>query len=152
MEHKPVIELQAIADVRPIEAPRAMSREERLERWIEALEANPTRKLRSLYEIEYLSPQERQECRSSNSPLTVAYEDPLLRAQGLKSDRVGDCLHFFELTDRQMHHAFCSCHVGRNFDAKQAAQRLRDLLPRNNPISSSSRSIVQRIGAFFAAR
>ena len=152
MEHKPVVELQAIADVKRVETPPAMSREERLERWIDVLETNPDRRLHSLYEIEYLSRDERQNCRATNSPLTVAYEDAVLRAQGLKSDRVGDCMQFFEMTDRQMHHAFCSCHVGRNFDAKEAAQRLRALLPAKNPISKASASIVQRIASFFAAR
>lgn len=152
MEHKKVVELQAIADVKPIDTPPAMNREERIERWIEVLEANPNRRLRSLYEIEYLSPAERQNCRTDNSPLSVAFEDPVLRAHGLKSDRIGDCLEFFELSDRQMHHAFCSCHVGRNFDTKHAAQRLRQILPRKNPISRASGNIVQHIRSFFAAR
>ena len=152
MEHKKVVELQAIADVKRIDTAPAMNREERIERWIEVLEANPKRRLRSLYEIEYLSPAERQNCRTDNSPLSVAFEDPVLRAQGLNSDRVGDCLQFFELSDRQMHHAFCSCHVGRNFDAKQAAQRLRQILPRRNSIRGGSGTIVQHIRSFFAAR
>lgn len=151
MEHKRVVDLQAIADVKPIEAAPPMSREERLERWIAVLEANPKRRLRSLYEIEYLSPNERQNCRTENSPLTVAYEDPVLRAQGLKSDRVGDCLEFFELTERQVHHAFCSCHVGSRFDANQAAERIRRFVPRSS-VSRGSGNFIRRITSFLAGR
>jgi hypothetical protein len=152
MEHKPVIELQAIADVQPVDTLPAMNREERLKRWIIVLEADPNRKLRSLQQIEYLSEHERQAYRSHMSPLTVAYQDPVLRAQGLNSDRIGDCVQFFEITDRQMHHAFCYCHVGRNLDAGQAAQRLRSMLPRESPISAATRNLAQRIAKFFAAR
>ena len=64
MEHKPLLELQAVADVKIAEPAPPMTREQRLERWIEVLEASATRRLRSLYEIEYLSSQERNECRS----------------------------------------------------------------------------------------
>ena len=34
MEHKPVFDLQAIADIRPIDTLPPMSREQRLKRWI----------------------------------------------------------------------------------------------------------------------
>ena len=127
MEYKPLAQLQGLADVRPVEG-SVMAREQRLQRWIQLLERNPKRRLRSLHEIEHLSPAQLQECRTDESPLTVAYDDPILRAAGLKSDRVGDCMAFFELNDRQMHHAFCSCHVGIRLSAMQAAQRLRHVL------------------------
>ena len=126
MEHKPISELETIADVKRAETV-FLTREQRLERWIQALESEPERKLRSLYEVEYRPFAERREYRADNSPLSVAYEDPVLRAQGLKSDRLGDCMDFFEITEHQMHYAFCSCHVGFNFNAKQAADRLRRL-------------------------
>jgi hypothetical protein len=145
MEHKPLSELQALADISIVE-PAPMTREQRLERWIEVLEANASRKLRPLYEIEYLSAEDLRKCRSDGSPLSVAYEDPVLRAEGLKSDRLGDCIAFFEITDRQMHHAFCSCHIGMNFDARQAAARLRQFLP------VTGGGIVKCFGELFGAR
>jgi len=141
MEHKPLAELQALADVEFIGSAPTMTRERRVERWIELLEGNAERKLRSLHEIEFLSRSQRRQCRTDNSPLTIAFEDPLLRAAGLKSDRVGDCTDFFELTDRQMHHAFCSCHVGISLTGVQAAQRLRNLLWGDN-IRRSMRAAV----------
>ncbi len=152
MEHKALAELQTIADVKIAEPAAPMSPEQRLLRWIEVLEANASRRLSSLYEIEYLSTQERRECRSNSSPLTVAYEDSVLRADGLKGERVGDCLAFFQLTERQVHHAFCSCHVGTTFSARDAAARLRHLLPPKNQITRVGRTILQGIGNFFAAR
>jgi hypothetical protein len=131
MEHKPLVELQAIADVRFPETSPTMTREQRLERWIELLQSDPERKLRSLHEIEHLSVACRRECRADNSPLTIAYEDPVLRSAGLRSDRVGDCTDFFGLSDEQMHHAFCSCHVGMRVTGSEAGQRLRQVIRRD---------------------
>ena len=151
MEHKPLSELETIADVKRAEIV-FLTREQRVERWIEALQAQPERLLRPLYEIEYSPLDERRECRADNSPLTVAHEDPVLRAQGLQSDRLGDCMDFFSMTERQMHYAFCSCHVSSSFKAKQAAARLRHLLPSQNTLSEMSRGITHRIGDFFGGR
>ena len=55
MEHKPLDQLRSVADVQP----RPLTREERLQRWIDLLEADPTRRLNSLGEIEYKPPAER---------------------------------------------------------------------------------------------
>jgi hypothetical protein len=131
MEHKPLAELQTIADVHFPQTEAPMTREQRLERWIVLLQADPDRKLRSLHEIEHLSAACRRECHAQNSPLTVAYEDAILRSAGLRSDRVGDCTDFFELDDKQMHHAFCSCHVGARFTGREAAERLRHVAQRD---------------------
>lgn len=130
MEHKLLAELQSRADLTSIETRFRMTRAQRLERWIEALERDPTRRLRPLYEIEYTTVEGRRAARSDNSPLTVAYEDPVLRAEGLKSDKLGDVLDFFELTEQQAHQAFCSCHMGSSFQAKHAANRLRAVQPK----------------------
>jgi hypothetical protein len=137
MEHKPLIELQAIADVRFSETQTPMTREQRLERWIGLLEADPERKLRSLHEIEHLSASDRRACRSDESPLSVACQDPILRSSGLKSDRVGDCTDFFGLTDDQMHHAFCSCNTGLKMTGAEAAARLRAVLDGHHAHHSS---------------
>jgi hypothetical protein len=79
------------------------------EGWIGLLQSDPERKLRSLDEIEHLSVACRRECRADNSPLTVAYDHPILRSAGLRTDRIGDCTEFFGISDEQLHHAFCSC-------------------------------------------
>ena len=122
MEHKHLDQLRSVADVRP----RSLTRQERIERWIELLERNPTRRLNSLGEIEYKPLRERALIREDNSPLTVAYEDPILRADGLASDRLGDAMRYFALSDGQAHYALCSCLSGRTMDAATCAHRLRN--------------------------
>ncbi|MDF2812816.1 MAG: hypothetical protein K0S56_3847 [Microvirga sp.] len=122
MEHKLLDQLRNVADVQP----RSMTRQERLNRWITLLERDPTRRLNSLGEIEYKPPAERELVRQDGSPLSVAFEDAVLRAEGLKSDRLGDAMHFFELTDGQAHYAFCSCLSGRTMESGSFAQRLRN--------------------------
>lgn len=141
MEHKRLVDLQNLADLRPVER-AALTRDERLARWAEVLEREPRRKLGPLHEIEYKTPDERRLARADNSPLTVAYEDAVLRAEGLASDRLGDAMDFFNLTEHQAHTAFCSCHMGNSFEARLAARRVRALMTR------------QRSGlrAIFAAR
>src|SRR5690348_9414780 len=100
MEHKHLDQLRSVADVEP----RSMTRQERLQRWIDILERNPHRRLNSLGEIEYQPPAERALVRANDSPLTVAFEDPVLRTEGLASDRLGDAMRFFELTEGQAHY------------------------------------------------
>lgn len=124
MEHKHLDQLRTVADVQP----RSLTRQERLERWIALLERDPARRLNSLGEIEYKPPEERALIREENSPLTVAFEDPVLRAEGLGSDRLGDAMNFFELSDGQAHYALCSCLSGRNMEAASFAQRLRNTM------------------------
>jgi hypothetical protein len=152
MEHKPLIALRAVADIRFSSTQAPMTREQRLERWIWLLEADPERKLRSLHEIEHLPAASRRQCRAESSPLTVAYEDPVLRSAGLRSDRIGDCSEFFELTDKQMHHGFCSCHVGARLTGQEAAERLRQVMHRDafrsNPISALWSAIKRSFRAF----
>lgn len=122
MEHKHLDQLRSVADIQP----RPLSREERLQRWIDLLERDPKRSLNSLGEIEYKPPSERALIREDNSPLTVAYEDPILRADGLASDRLGDVMRYFALSDGQAHYALCSCLSGGTMDASTCAQRLRN--------------------------
>jgi hypothetical protein len=83
MEHKPLVELQQIADLEFLDC-LLTDREQRLARWSKLLLANPERELRSLHEIEHLSASDRRACRSDDSPLSIAYNDPLLRSSGLK--------------------------------------------------------------------
>jgi hypothetical protein len=68
--------------------------------------------------------------RSDNSPLTVAFEDPLLRNAGLANDTVGEAGKFFELSDRQMHRLLCSCMSGISMEAGPTANRVRRLTVR----------------------
>jgi hypothetical protein len=145
MEHKPLAEIQAVADLRPEGSRALITRQERLARWVEALEREPKRILRPLHEIEFKKPQERRTVRADNSPLTVAYEDPVLRGEGLASDRLGDAMDFFELTEHEAHVAFCSCHLGSSFEARQAADRVRGLMKTNPRAQQPQQSSVLKV-------
>jgi hypothetical protein len=124
MKYQPLDELRNLADVE-VTGPRTMTRTERLERWAEMLEREPSRRLRSLGEIEFKTPAERQVMRSNDSPLSVAFADPMLRAEGLASDRLGDAISFFELSESQAHRLLCSCMNGMSMAASRPANRIR---------------------------
>ena len=143
MEHKPFVELQSVADLSPMQSGAPLSREARLARWIEALERDPERKLRPLHEIEFMAPSARRAVRADNSPLTVAYEDPVLRAAGLKSDQLGDGMDFFSLRERDAHTALCSCHLGSSFAASHAAARIKAAT--NRPPIFRENSLLGRV-------
>ena len=126
MEYKTFDQLRRLADVHAAER-RSMTRRERLERWAELLEREPSRRLRSLGEIEFKTKEERRVMRSDNSPLTVAFHDPVLRAEGLASDQLGDAMSFFELTEGQAHRLLCSCMNGWSMEAGSTARKVRRL-------------------------
>ena len=123
MKHQKIDELGGVAEIVPF-ATRRMSRRERLERWADLLDRNPG-KLNALTRIEYLPLAERLEARADNSPLEVAYKDPVLREEGLPGDRLGDAMAFFELSGRDAHRLFCDCHYYGSMTGAGLAQRLR---------------------------
>ncbi|CDX19959.1 conserved hypothetical protein [Mesorhizobium plurifarium] len=129
MKHQTLDQLHAVADINPL-VPLA-TRTEKIERWAELLDSNPLRCLAALTGTEYLYPGMREEARAAGSPLTVAFEDPLLRASGLRSDTYGEARRFFELSDWQLHEVVCSCHAGATMQAGWAAQRVRRIVTGN---------------------
>ena len=90
MEHKPISDLSNIADLVPETQKKSLTRRERVERWIEVLNRDPGRALKTLQAIEHKPRDARRASRVDNSPLSVAFDDPILRADGLASDRLGD--------------------------------------------------------------
>jgi hypothetical protein len=129
MKHQTIAELTNIADVQPTRT--AMSRTDRLERWAELLEREPQRPLRSLDGIEYGPEEQRRAARENNSPLSVAFADPVLREEGLKSDKLGDSLDFFEMSHSEAHRVLCSCMHGRTMQAGDVARRVRGIMSPN---------------------
>jgi hypothetical protein len=71
--------------------------------------------------------------RSDGSPISVAFEDPVLRAAGLENDSYGEAKRFFELTDHQLHRVICYCHFGETLSAATAAHYIRAVPTRNQP-------------------
>ena len=126
MKHQKIDELGAVAEIIPFEIRKKLSRRERLERWAEILDENPG-KLNALTRIEYLTRAERLEAWADNSPLEVAFKDPVLRQDGLAGDRLGDAMAFFELSHRRAHQLFCDCHYSGSMTGAGLALRLRRL-------------------------
>lgn len=122
MEHKTLEEIRQVAEVRPS---RPLTKRERLERWAEALERLQGARVRSLVRTEYVPREERDLMRVDNSPLTVAFEDPTLRAEDLASDRLGDATAFFGLSESEMHYIVCYCHYGETMSSEEVARRIR---------------------------
>ncbi|PBC02780.1 hypothetical protein [Mesorhizobium sp. WSM3860] len=129
MKHQTLDQLHAVADINPLVP--LTTRTEKIARWAELLERNPLRCLAALTGTEYLYPGMREEARAAGSPLTVAFEDPLLRASGLQSDTYGEAKRFFELSDWQLHEVVCSCHAGATMQASWAAGRVRRIITGN---------------------
>jgi hypothetical protein len=126
MKHQTIAELTTIADVQPTRT--AMSRCDRLERWAECLEREPQRRLRSLEGIEYGPETQRRAAHETNSPLSVAFADPLLREEGLKGETLGDAIDFFEMSYGEAHRALCSCMHGHHMQAGDVAMRVRGIM------------------------
>jgi hypothetical protein len=104
-----------------------MSKRERLGRWAELLERDVDRVLKPLSRVELYAEPERSRLRGDNSPLAVAYADPVLRSEGLESDRLGDGRGFFGLGDGDVHALVCDCRYGGRMRAGDVARRVRGL-------------------------
>ncbi|MER8467369.1 hypothetical protein [Mesorhizobium sp. M1396] len=125
MKHQTIEQLQIVAEIDQAYPRQAMSRSERLERWAELLERNPDRRLSTLPQTEYQPVRARGAMRGDGSPISVAFEDTVLRAAGLENDNYGEAKRFFELTDRQLHEIICYCHFGATVTAATAARHIR---------------------------
>ncbi|MDY0885887.1 hypothetical protein ACFPL7_23250 [Dongia soli] len=125
MKHQTLDQLRTVAEISADQARPALSRHERLERWAQLLERKPYRILATFYQTEYQTRDARGLMRSADSPISVAFEDPVLRAQGLFDDSYDQAKQFFGLTDRQLHDIVCYCHYGATMTAAAAAQYVR---------------------------
>ena len=125
MRHQTLDELKTVANVGCDPVPRPMTKQQRLLRWAELLERRGDGLLLALAGTEYQPPEVRGTMRSPGSALSVAAEDPVLRAEGLKDDTYGEAKRFFEMTDTQLHDVVCYCHVGAMMPASRAAYQVR---------------------------
>jgi hypothetical protein len=146
MKYKTLEQIALEADIRP---GMGMSRRERLERWAEALERRTARRLSTIQGTEFGGRREREAKRADHSPLTVAFEDPLLRAEGLRGDRVGDAVGFFDLSHGEVHRLVCYCHYGPTVSSGAVAARVRAMARQRERATGSSRGMV--IGGLSAA-
>jgi hypothetical protein len=143
MEQHALVQLKTIAKVSPSHGRLDMSRRERLERWAEILHRSPKPFLNTLHETEYQPAAERAVMRGDDTPISVAFSDPVLRAAGMENDSYGEARRFFELSDHQLHDLVCFCHFGERVSAATVARRLRSMAARNRG------GLVARLRAFF---
>ena len=126
MEHKTLDEIRDVADIQPSWlGTRPLTKCERLERWAEVLKRARSRRLKTLYRIEYLPRAQRAALRADDSALSVAFGDARLRAAGLAGDTVGDAVAFFGVSEGELHNILCFCHHGDTMSADAAAARVR---------------------------
>jgi hypothetical protein len=125
MEYKTIESLTKVAQVHPEGVQkRRLLRRERLYRLAEVLDQfrGP---VRLLSRVEYLPESERMLLRDDHSPLTVAFNDPVLRAEGLPGDRFEDAIGFFQLTRWEAHELLCDCHYTGSISSAMVARRAR---------------------------
>ena len=103
-----------------------LSRKDRLERWASLLEAYQGKVL-PFFGIEHLPRRELAAMRADQTPLAVAFADPMLRADGLKGDNVGSVMEYFELSRGQIHRLFCDCHYRGTMTSASVAAELRSI-------------------------
>ena len=126
MEYRTRDDISTVAQVLA-PATLRLSRGEKLLRWAALLDNLAGQPLQALRRLEFLDPRERPAVREDNSPLSVAWKDPVLQAEGLGGDTLGDAQRFFELTDDQMHYLLCDCHFHGTLTATMVAARLRSM-------------------------
>ena len=128
MKHQSRDELSNVAHITAEPQNAVMDRRQRLERWLKLLERDPRRTLTALAGTENHPWCDRDLMRSDNSPFSVAFEDPVLREEGLQNDTYGEAKRFFELSDHQLHEIVCYCHVGHSMTTLRAARCVRAAL------------------------
>lgn len=125
MQHMDLDKIQGIKTLDPYLAP--LTRHQRLERWASVLDELAGKRLKALEDVEYVAPSERHKLRAPRSPISVAFADPLLRADGLRGDTLGDAMTYFGLTERQGHDLLCDCTYQGRMTSSEVASRIRDL-------------------------
>jgi hypothetical protein len=126
MKHQPIETIGAVAALTLVDAP-VLSKRERLERWAELLERDPHRRLKALARVEFVPGRDRDGMRDDDTPISVAFADPVFRAAGLEGDTFGDARKFFELSWENAHELLCDCHYYGRMDGETVAGRVRSL-------------------------
>lgn len=128
MEHRTLEQVKRLAEFHPGEnVPVQLTRRQRLERWAELLERHGDRRLNMLTGTEYRFYRGRDGMRCEGSPISVAYEDPVLRNAGLRDDTYGAAKDFFQLSHGQLHSIVCHCYNGFTERSQFSATRVRQI-------------------------
>ena len=123
MRYQPLEQILDRAAV--LDAPPPLSRRQRLLRWAEVLKRADRRLLQPLKFVEFYAPAERARLRGDQTPLALAFSDPVLRAAGLRGDTLGHAQAFFGLSDHEAHFLLCDCHWHGRMTGGAASRRVR---------------------------
>jgi hypothetical protein len=121
---------------------KKLTRRERIERWATLLEQHHGR-LMPFMRTEYLSHEARNALRADNSPLALAFADPLLREDGLAGDTMGEGMIYFGLSQQKAHRLLCDCHYSGTMTGERVASRLR---------AAAKPGLVERVREWASAR
>ncbi len=125
MKHQSPEDLHASAGILDLaDAITVLNRRQKIERWAVVLDQHGG-PLNAPRGIEYLPDAQRRAYHNSNSPISVAFNDPLLRAAGLAGDTLGDAMDFFEFNSNDAHQLLCDCHYLGAMTGHGLARRLR---------------------------
>ncbi|PDT17705.1 hypothetical protein CO670_05940 [Rhizobium sp. J15] len=144
MEQYALEQLKTVAKVSTTFKRLELTRRERIERWAESLERSPRPFLKTLHETEYQPIADRMALRDDDTPISVAFADPILRAAGMENDSYGEAKRFFELSDEQLHELVCFCHFGESVSAAAVARRVRKI------VDPKPSGFFAQLRAFFA--
>lgn len=125
MRYERLEQVRAYADITEVRPP--MTRQQRLKRWADVLKREGARPLEALRWVEFYAEPERRQLRRERSPIAFAFADPVLRAEGLTGDTLGDAQLFFGLSDDEAHRLLCDCHFQGRMTGRSAARRIRAL-------------------------
>lgn len=129
MKHMRLDDVRRVAAIKQAQV-STMCRSERLQRWAEQLMKHPDRSLQPLSRMESLPPWQLAELREEGTPLSVAFQDNVLRDEGLTGDTVGEAKAFFDLSSGEIHYLLCDCHFQGTMTAGQVAARIGHIADR----------------------
>ena len=125
MRYQRLDQVRAHAGITEVRPP--MTRQQRLRRWADVLRREGARPLEALRWVEFYAQPERRHLRRDRSPIAFALADPVLRAEGLTGDTLGEAQLFFGLSDDDAHKLLCDCHFNGRMTGRSAARRIRSL-------------------------
>jgi hypothetical protein len=114
-------------DVDPEARNRWERRRARIMRWAQVLDRHQG-PFQLFSRLETIRGDDRCTLRVADSPVGVAFKDPVLREAGLAGDTLDDAMRFFGLTIKEAHWALCDCHFNGRDDVAtpdMIAARLR---------------------------
>ena len=124
MKYKSLSEIQSTEFARVDPPKPGVLRRRRLERFADILE-NHAGPIRLFSQVEAIPGRKRRAMRRDCSPFSIAFADPVFRAEGLASDTIGDASAFFGLGASEAHELVCDCHYFGPVNARTVADRAR---------------------------